>query len=87
LNFDKSASIYKEEEKLEGLGQGGGMRWMSSMTGGGGTFIKCKKNCMLLIKFMGKEFLVKDSLVNISDGKWRAKLELLVGTIVLRRRP
>jgi hypothetical protein len=28
LNFDKSASIYKEEEKLEGPGQGGGMRWM-----------------------------------------------------------
>jgi hypothetical protein len=39
LNFDKSASIYKEEEKL-GPGQGGGMRWMSSMTGGGGTYIK-----------------------------------------------
>jgi hypothetical protein len=37
LNFDKS-SIYKEEEKLEGPGQGGGMRWMSSMTGGGGTY-------------------------------------------------
>jgi hypothetical protein len=39
LNFDKSASIYKEE-KLEGPGQGGGMRWMSSMTGGGGTIYK-----------------------------------------------
>jgi hypothetical protein len=37
LNFDKSASIYKEEEKLEGPGQGGGMRWMSSMTGGAET--------------------------------------------------
>jgi hypothetical protein len=40
LNFDKSASIYKEEEKLEGPGQGGGMRWMSSMTGGAETYIK-----------------------------------------------
>jgi hypothetical protein len=40
LNFDKSASIYKEEEKLEGPGQGGGMRWMSSMTGGGGNLYK-----------------------------------------------
>jgi hypothetical protein len=39
LNFDKSASIYKEEEKLEGPGQGG-MRWMSSMTGGGGNLYK-----------------------------------------------
>jgi hypothetical protein len=34
LNFDKSASIYKKE-KIRRSGQGGGMRWMSSMTGGG----------------------------------------------------
>jgi hypothetical protein len=41
LNFDKSASIYKEEEKLDAPGQGGGgMRMMASMTGGGGTFTK-----------------------------------------------
>jgi hypothetical protein len=39
LNFDKSASIYKGR-KLEGPGQGGGMRWMSSMTGGGGNLYK-----------------------------------------------
>ncbi|WP_234423156.1 hypothetical protein [Flavobacterium sp. RSP49] len=39
LNFDKSASIYKEEEKRNAPGQGGGvMRMMSSMTGGGGTY-------------------------------------------------
>ena len=39
LNFDKSASIYKEEERLDAPGQGsGGMRMMSSMTGGGGTY-------------------------------------------------
>jgi hypothetical protein len=54
LNFDKSASIYKEEEKLEGPGQGG-MRWMSSMTGGGGLYIKCKKNAVDK-EFMGKVF-------------------------------
>ena len=41
LNFDKSASIYKEEEKLEASAQAGaGMRMMSSMTGGGGTLYK-----------------------------------------------
>jgi hypothetical protein len=28
----------QREEKLEGLGQGGGMRWMSSMTGGGNLY-------------------------------------------------
>ena len=39
LNFDKLASIYKEEEKLDAPGQNnGGMRMMSSMTGGGGTY-------------------------------------------------
>ena len=41
LNFDKSASIYKEEEKLDTPGQGGGgFRMMSSMMGGGGTYYK-----------------------------------------------
>jgi hypothetical protein len=79
LNFDKSASIYKEEEKL-GPGQGGGMRWMSSMTGGGGN-LYVKENCMLLIrnlwgKSFGKGFVSKLSM------EIRRKLELLVGTIV-----
>jgi hypothetical protein len=53
LNFDKSASIYKEEEKLETPGQqGGGMRvMMNSFMGGGGTFIKMlKQNRILLIR-------------------------------------
>jgi hypothetical protein len=48
LNFDKTASIYKEEEKLDGPGQVGGMRFMSSMTGAGGTLyknVKEKKYC------------------------------------------
>jgi hypothetical protein len=34
---------FTREEKLEGPGQGGGMRWMSSMTGGGGIYIKKEK--------------------------------------------
>lgn len=66
LNFDKSASIYKEEEKLEAPGQqGGGMRMMmNSMSGGGGTYYKNVKEKMYSVdkEFMGKEFLVKDSL-------------------------
>src|SRR5436190_2042515 len=43
LNFNKEASIYKEEEKLETPGQGqggGGFRMMGSMMGVGGTFYK-----------------------------------------------
>ncbi|MCA0349950.1 MAG: GLPGLI family protein [Bacteroidetes bacterium] len=65
LNFDKSASIYKEEEKLDAPNQGGGMRMMSSMMGGGGTYYKNVKDKTYTVdkEFMGKEFLVKDSLV------------------------
>lgn len=64
LNFDKSASIYKEEEKLEAPGQDGGMRFMSNMMGGGGTHYKNVKEKIFTVdkEFFGKEFLVKDSL-------------------------
>lgn len=67
LNFNKSASIYKEEEKLDAPGQGGGgMRMMSSMMGGGGTNYKNVKQKTYSVdkEFMGKEFLIKDSLPN-----------------------
>lgn len=75
LNFDKSASIYKEEEKLDAPTQGGfNMRMMSSMMGGGGTFYKNVKNKSYSVdkEFMGKEFLVKDSLPNL---KWKMEAE------------
>lgn len=66
LNFDKQASIYKEEEKLDapGQGNGGGMRMMSNMMGGGGTYYKDVKQKAYSVdkEFMGKEFLIKDSL-------------------------
>lgn len=75
LNFDKSASIYKEEEKLDTPGQGGGgMRMMMSMTGGGGTYYKNVKDKSYTVdkEFMGKEFLVKDSLPNL---QWKMESE------------
>jgi GLPGLI family protein len=78
LNFDKSASIYKEEEKLDAPGQGGGgMRMMASMTGGGGTFYKNVRDKSYTVDkdFMGKEFLVKDSLPNL---KWKMEAETRV---------
>ncbi|SHM08949.1 GLPGLI family protein [Flavobacterium xinjiangense] len=78
LNFNKSASIYKEEEKLDAPGQGGGgMRMMSSMMGGGGTFYKNVKEKSYTVDkdFMGKEFLVKDSLPNL---KWKMEAETRV---------
>ena len=77
LNFDKSASIYKEEEKLDASPQGGGFRMMSSMTGGGGTFYKNVKDKVYTVdkEFMGKEFLVKDSLANLN---WKMEAETRV---------
>jgi GLPGLI family protein len=80
LNFDKTASIYKEEEKLDAptqQGQGGGMRMMASMTGAGGTFYKDVKTKTYTVdkEFMGKEFLVKDSLPNL---KWKMEGETRV---------
>lgn len=78
LNFDKSASIYKEQEKLETPGgQQGGIRMMSSMMGGGGTYYKNVKDKSYTVdkEFMGKEFLVKDSLNNL---KWKMEGETRV---------
>lgn len=76
LNFNKSASIYKEEEKLEAPGQGGGggIKMMSSMMGGGGTNYKNVKQKTYSVdkEFMGKEFLIKDSLPNYA---WKMESE------------
>lgn len=76
LNFDKSASIYKEEEKLETPGQqGGGWRVMAnSFMGGGGTFYKDVKSKSYTVdkEFMGKEFLVIDSLPKLN---WKMESE------------
>lgn len=74
LNFDRSASIYKEEEKLDAPGQAGGMRMMSSMMGGGGTYYKNVKEKMYSVdkEFMGKEFLIKDALPQL---EWKMESE------------
>ncbi len=75
LNFNKTASVYKEEEKLEAPGtQGAGMRMMGSMMGGGGTTYKDVKTKMYSVdkEFMGKEFLIKDSLPQL---EWKLEGE------------
>lgn len=78
LNFDKTASIYKEEERLEGPTQGGGgMRMMASMNGSGGTMYKNVKEKYYAVdkELMGKEFLVKDSLASLN---WKMESETRV---------
>ncbi|SCY91235.1 GLPGLI family protein [Flavobacterium caeni] len=75
LNFDKTTSVYKEEEKLEAPGQNQVPgRMMSSMLGGGGTFYKNVKDKTYTVdkEFMGKEFLVKDSLPKLD---WKMESE------------
>lgn len=74
LNFDRSASIYKEEEKLDAPGQNGGMRMMASMMGGGGTYYKNVKDKSYSVdkEFMGKEFLIKDALPAL---EWKMESE------------
>lgn len=79
LSFNKSASIYKEEEKLDAPtqgGTGGGMRMMSSMMGGGTFYKNIKEKTYTVDKeFMGKEFLIKDSLPNLN---WKMEGETRV---------
>ena len=75
LNFNKTASIYKEEEKLDAPGQDrGGGRMMTSMMGGGGTQFKDVKQKKYAVdkEFFGKELLIKDSLPSY---KWQMGTE------------
>jgi GLPGLI family protein len=75
LYFDKSASIYEEEEKLEAGGtQNSGMRIFSSFTGGGGKLYKNVKDKTYAVdkELMGKEFLVKDTLAKLN---WKLESE------------
>lgn len=76
LHFDKNASIYKEEEKLDtpGTGGGGNVRMIGSFMGGGGTHYKNVKDKVYVVdkEMFGKEFLVKDTLQRI---KWELTQE------------
>ena len=63
LTFNKEESIYKEEEKLEAPGQGGGFRMMMGNFSGGKQYKNVKNHQLLQEQeFFGKQFLIKDSL-------------------------
>jgi len=75
LTFNKTESIYKEEEKLSTPGQGQGGRWrgvMSSFTPG--KQYKNIKDQLILQdqEFFGKQFLIKDSLPKLT---WKMESE------------
>lgn len=74
LFFSRTTSVYKEEEKLEAAGQSTGVRIMSNMMGSGGSFYKNTKDKTYTVdkEFMGKEFLIQDSLPNLA---WKLESE------------
>jgi GLPGLI family protein len=74
LAFNAFESIYKEEEKLETPGGGGGFRvgFMGGFTGGP-QYKNVKENQLLQEQeFFGKQFLVKDSLSRL---EWKMGTE------------
>ena len=74
LVFNRSESIYKEEEKLETPGAGGGP-WRGMMGNFiGGPQYKNVKDAQLLQEqeFFGKQFLIKDSLPKL---EWKMENE------------
>jgi len=78
LSFNKTASLYKEEEKLEQPGQKGNVRFMGGF--GAGKYYKNTKTKSYVKEqnLMGKEFLVKDSLKTLD---WTLEKESkLIGT-------
>jgi len=76
LNFDKTASTYSEEEKLDAAGDQmtKGFRMMGSMMGAGGKQYKNIKDRTVLQEkeIFGKEFLISDTMPQI---KWKIESE------------
>ena len=70
LNFNKTASTYKKEEKLDQSGGRGGMRMMMVGMNDGGVFYKNtqEKQTARESEFSGKVFLIKDA---IKEYEWK----------------
>jgi GLPGLI family protein len=69
LTFDKTKSIYKQEETLDAPGSGGGRGWGRMMAATGGPVYKdvSSKKSLQSTEFMGKKFLISNHEDNI---KW-----------------
>ena len=67
LHFNRNESLYEEEVALEKDGQGG-MRFMSMMTGGGGSYYRNLKDATIKQEqnLFGKTFLIVDSLETLN---------------------
>ena len=69
LTFDKTKSIYKQEETLDAPGSGGGRGWGRMMSSSGGPVFKdiSSKKSLESREFMGKKFLISNDQDRI---KW-----------------
>ena len=69
LTFDKTKSIYKQEERLDAPGSGGGRGWGRMMAASGGPVYRdvASKKSLQSTEFMGKKFLISNDQDNI---KW-----------------
>ena len=69
LTFDKTKSIYKQEETLDAPGGGGGRGWGRMMSSSGGPVFKdiSSKKSLESREFMGKKFLISNDQDRI---KW-----------------
>ena len=73
LTFNKTESIYKEDERLETPGSGRGFGSFSSSLTGGPKYKNVKDRELLQDnEFFGKQFLVKDELKNL---EWKMGTE------------
>ncbi|MBV7269498.1 GLPGLI family protein [Winogradskyella luteola] len=73
LTFNKTESIYEEDEKLEAPGSGGGFgRFGSSFTGGPKYKNVKTKEMLQDQEFFGKQFLIKDELKGL---EWKMGTE------------
>lgn len=74
LSFNKTASIYREEEKLDQNSSRGGMRFLMMTGGASGKHYKNvqTKKSTKENEFSGKNFLIKDELVAY---KWKMEKE------------
>ena len=63
LTFDKTKSIYKQEERLDAPGSGGGRGWGRMMASSGGPVFKdiISKKSLQSTEFMGKKFLISNN--------------------------
>tara|TARA_B100001564_G_scaffold346123_1_gene345519 strand:- start:824 stop:1657 length:834 start_codon:yes stop_codon:yes gene_type:complete len=68
LTFNKTKSIYRQEERLDAPGSGGGRGWGRMMASSGGPIYKdiTSKKSLQSTEFMGKKFLISNDKDNIN---------------------